>query len=256
MGKMQVGENFQDMVTSAVHTVEEKLGCEYFAIYLTGSRAYGYAENRETSDYDFVVYVYPRVSDLLTNKMVSKEVVVSEELVDKVKVKDFRLLRKELLKPAFGTLYLLNNPVRVKYGKNQSQLQKVLNSEDNAFVKDCFNMGLRNLLFSLSGATSGFLFTYGSKYGYPKENSRLFYLKLMFDRFKKQDFDLFWEDGEEYRNSLQSCLFKLGDPEFANLEQDMFQEAKKTPSLELDTTVLDNLLFKEFKRGVLNNLMY
>lgn len=112
-------------------------GLDVQSIYLTGSRLYGFST--EESDYDFKVYVYPTCEDVVLNKMYSKEIVLDHPLCEKVDVKDWRYQYKELTKPSFNSLHLLQSPV---YGN------KVFGDYQ---IEESFTNGIRNLILSLLG---------------------------------------------------------------------------------------------------------
>lgn len=126
-------------------------------VYLTGSRLYGYA--KETSDYDFVVYVAPTKRETLFNKKVNREVTVGVDMVEKVPVRNVLDLVVELRKPTVNSLHLLFAPVFYSPFSATMEnslffqgtvLPNFLENLDN-MVETAFRNGRKNLVLSLLG---------------------------------------------------------------------------------------------------------
>lgn len=186
---MLLNENYELALQTVLDRVEQKY--KVAALFLSGSRMYGYA--KDDSDYDFVAYVFPRKEDLVSSVVVSEEMRFEEDYLDSVKVKDFRTLYKDLTKPSFNSLHLLTEPV---YVDKKHSLENLLNKET---VEDYFKLNKKNLLFSLAGTYHSHLEKYGNKYEYDKENARLFYLYCMFDRVFADDYRVFLDSAQGYR---------------------------------------------------------
>lgn len=100
----------QDKINTVLSKVKEKYPeNKILLIYLTGSRFYGY--NREDSDYDFIVYIMPTERELFFGNEISTELKINENLIDSVKVRDIRLIVKDISKPNISTLPLMGEPV-------------------------------------------------------------------------------------------------------------------------------------------------
>ena len=115
-------------------------------MYLTGSRLYGYYT--EESYYDLVVYVMPTERELLFGKMISAKVVVDENKVDSVTVKDIRLLTKDLSKPNINTLMFLRQPI---YWLESRKMSDLLHGISLA-TSHTTNVNRKNLAMSMLGA--------------------------------------------------------------------------------------------------------
>ncbi len=151
-GKTEVN-NFEEIINCINNQQKNKV----VSVYLTGSRLYGF--NQENSDYDLKVYVLPTIEDIALNRMVSKQINVGINNVDKVDIKDIRYQYSELTKPNFGSLHLLELPV---YGE-------MLFSKKS--IEAAFKSGKKNLLLSLLGT-----FRSRQKIEGTKENAHLYFL--------------------------------------------------------------------------------
>ena len=140
-------------------------GFNLYAVYLTGSRSYGFYD--ENSDYDMLAFVVPTKQDLFLGKsMVSKVVKTDSHLVEQVVVRDVRFLLNYLKKPTFNSLFLFQNPC-LQFGEK-------LFDQDDAMNGLLYEK--KSFLLSLGG-----VYTQRVKLGTAKDKAHALYLEQLFD---------------------------------------------------------------------------
>ena len=127
--------NYRGDVEEVIKVLKDRIPNKVSSIYLTGSRLYGI--NTVLSDIDLVVYVLPTKEDIISNNLLSKEVNINMGMVESIKVRDVRLVLKELLKPTLNSLHLLTEPI---YG---------LPAMKRSIVEESFEIGKKNLFLSI-----------------------------------------------------------------------------------------------------------
>lgn len=140
---------------ATLEAVREKMpNNKVVLVYLTGSRLYGYA--KETSDYDFKVYVEPTERELKFNKKVSRSVAVDRDMVESVDVKSVLYLVEELKKPTVNSLHLLFKPMFLSSDLDENDFlfgdSKYFQFKLENSVMHSFRVNRKNLGLSMLGA--------------------------------------------------------------------------------------------------------
>ena len=216
MKEYSVPEEVKETVLKAL------TGFNLYAVYLTGSRSYGFYD--EDSDYDMLAFVVPSKQDLFLGKpMVSKVVKTNNPLVEQVVVRDVRFLLNYLKKPTFNMLFLYQEPC-LQFGK------KLFDKGD---AMDGLFYGRKNFLLSLGG-----VYTQRVKQGTTKDKAHALYLEQLFD-FASQSSTLSGLKPED-------CLaVRLGKKEYDFKEPNFLLEKAKKYSDNLDATNFHMLLDKK-----------
>lgn len=196
-----------------------------YAVYLTGSRSYGFYD--ENSDYDVLAFVVPSKKDLFLGKpMVSKVVKTDNPLVEQVVVRDVRFLLNYLKKPTFNMLFLYQEPC-LQFG------EKLFDKGD---AMDGLFYGRKNFLLSLGG-----VYTQRVKQGTAKDKAHALYLEQLFESAL--------ESSALPGLKPEECLaVRLGEKEYSFKEPNFLLEKAKAYSDNLDATnfhmLLDMKMFK------------
>lgn len=194
-------------------------GFDLYAVYLTGSRSYGFYD--ESSDYDMLAFVMPSKQDLFLGKpMVSKVVKTDNPLVEQVVVRDVRFLLNYLKKPTFNTLFLFQDPC-LQFG-------------EKLFDKDDAVSGLlyekKSFLLSLGG-----IYTQRVKKGTVKDKAHSLYLEQLFKSAL--------ESSTLPGLKPEDCLaVRLGEKEYEFKDANFLLEKAKKYSDNFDATNFHMLL--------------